>query len=140
MLFSFCECVTYALIPLLMISLTTTITRSWKLIFRKYSIQNIYPEVNKSQNHSEIQNDHQSAKVLLENGWNSKKMITEGEAAIPLETTLHAFRNQEKTKQRSTIIIPNNGAKPISYTLLQYIYIIVHYISSFIKNITTMNI
>ena len=31
-------------------------------------------------------------------------MITEGEAAIPLETTLHAFRNQEKTKQRSTII------------------------------------
>ena len=30
-------------------------------------------------------------------------MITEGEAAIPLETTLHAFRNQEKTKQRSTI-------------------------------------
>ena len=45
------------------------------------------------------------AKVLLENGWNSKPMITEGEAAIPLETTLHAFRNQEKTKQRSTIII-----------------------------------
>ena len=32
-------------------------------------------------------------------------MITEGEAAIPLETTLHAFRNQEKTKQRSTIVI-----------------------------------
>ena len=31
-------------------------------------------------------------------------MITEGEAAIPLETTLHAFRNQEKTKQRSTIV------------------------------------
>ena len=30
-------------------------------------------------------------------------MITEGEAVIPLETTLHAFRNQEKTKQRSTI-------------------------------------
>ena len=30
-------------------------------------------------------------------------MITEGEAAIPLETTLHAFCNQEKTKQRSTI-------------------------------------
>ena len=42
-------------------------------------------------------------KVLLGNGWNSKQMITEGEAAIPLETTLHAFRNQEKTKQRSTI-------------------------------------
>ena len=32
-------------------------------------------------------------------------MITEGEAAIPLETTLHAFRNQEKTKQRSNIAI-----------------------------------
>ena len=30
-------------------------------------------------------------------------MITEGEAAIPLETTLNAFRNQEKTKQKSTI-------------------------------------
>ena len=41
-------------------------------------------------------------KVLLENGWNSKRMITEGDAAIPLETTRHAFRNQEKTKQRST--------------------------------------
>ena len=25
-------------------------------------------------------------------------MITEGEAAIPQETTQHAFRNQEKTK------------------------------------------
>ena len=25
-------------------------------------------------------------------------------AAIPLETTLHAFRNQEKTKQRSTVV------------------------------------
>ena len=37
-------------------------------------------------------------KVLLENGWNSKKMITEGEAAIPLETTLRAFGNQEKSK------------------------------------------
>ena len=44
-------------------------------------------------------------KVLLIKGWNSKQMITEGEAAIPLETTLHAFRNQEKTKQRSTIIL-----------------------------------
>ena len=41
-------------------------------------------------------------KVLLENGWNSKQLITEGEAAIPLETTLHPFHNQEKTKQRST--------------------------------------
>ena len=44
-----------------------------------------------------------STKVLLENGWNSKQMITEDEAAIPLETTLRAFRNQEKTIQRSTI-------------------------------------
>ena len=44
-------------------------------------------------------------KVLLENGWNSKQLITEGVAAIPLETTLHAFRNQEKTKQRSTIVL-----------------------------------
>ena len=45
-----------------------------------------------------------TTKVLLENDWNSKQMITEGEAAIPQETTLHAFRNQEKTKQRSTIV------------------------------------
>ena len=45
----------------------------------------------------------QIVKVLLENVWNSKQMIAEGEAAIPLETTLHASRNQEKTKQRSTI-------------------------------------
>ena len=44
-------------------------------------------------------------KVLLENGCNSKQMITEGEAANLLETTLQAFRNQEKTKERSTIII-----------------------------------
>ena len=38
-------------------------------------------------------------KVHLENGWNSKRMITEGEAAIPLETTRRAFgnkRNQNK--------------------------------------------
>ena len=49
-----------------------------------------------------------SIKVLLENGWNSKQMITEGEAAIPLETTLHAFRNQEKTKQWSTIVLKQN--------------------------------
>ena len=33
-------------------------------------------------------------KVHLEKGWNSKRMITEGEAAIPLETTRCAFRNQ----------------------------------------------
>ena len=30
-------------------------------------------------------------------------MITEGEAAIPLETTRRAFGNQEKLKQRSTL-------------------------------------
>ena len=30
-------------------------------------------------------------------------MITEGEAAIPLETTRHAFRNQSQSKQRSTL-------------------------------------
>ena len=35
-------------------------------------------------------------------------MITEGGAAIPQETTLHAFRNLEKTKQRSTITIVTN--------------------------------
>ena len=28
-----------------------------------------------------------TAKVHLEKGWNSKRMTTEGEAAIPLETT-----------------------------------------------------
>ena len=48
------------------------------------------------------------AKVLLKNGWNSKQMITEGEAAVPLETTLRAFRNQEKAKQRSIITIVTN--------------------------------
>jgi len=42
-------------------------------------------------------------KVHLEKGWNSKRMIMEGEAAIPLETTRCAFRNQEKSKQRSAI-------------------------------------
>ena len=45
-----------------------------------------------------------SIKVHLEKGWNSKQIITEGEAANPLETTLHAFRNQEKTNQRSTLV------------------------------------
>ena len=55
-----------------------------------------------------------SIKVLLKNGWNSNQMITEGEAAIPLKMTLHAFRNQEKTKQRSTIVnysLQNNAKK-----------------------------
>ena len=45
-----------------------------------------------------------SIKVRLENGWNSKQMISEGEAAIPLETTRRAFGNQEKSKQRSAIV------------------------------------
>ena len=45
-----------------------------------------------------------NCKVHLEKGWNSKRMITEGEAAIPLETTRCAFRNQEKSKQRSAIV------------------------------------
>ena len=31
-------------------------------------------------------------------------MITEGDAAIPLETTRRAFGNQEKSKQRSAIV------------------------------------
>ena len=44
------------------------------------------------------------AKVLLENGWNSKQMITEGDAAILLETTWRAFRKQEKSKQRSATV------------------------------------
>ena len=43
-------------------------------------------------------------KVCLENGWNSKRMITEGDATIPLETTRRAFGNQEKKIQRSTIV------------------------------------
>ena len=47
-------------------------------------------------------------KVLLENCWNSKRMITEGEAAIPLETTRRALGNQEESKQRSAIICLKN--------------------------------
>ena len=31
-------------------------------------------------------------------------MITEGEAAIPLETTRRAFRNQSQSKQRSALV------------------------------------
>ena len=42
--------------------------------------------------------------MYLEKGWNSKRMITEGEAVIPLETTRCGFSNQEKSKQRSVII------------------------------------
>ena len=45
------------------------------------------------------------SKVHLENVWTSKQMITEGDAAISLETTRRAFRNQQQSKQRSTIII-----------------------------------
>ena len=43
-------------------------------------------------------------KVCLEKGWNSKQMITEGEAAILMETTRRAFRDQENSKQRSVIV------------------------------------
>ena len=39
--------------------------------------------------------------VYLENAWTSNQMITEGEAAILLETTRRAFRNQSQSKQRS---------------------------------------
>ena len=46
-----------------------------------------------------------NCKVHLEKGWNSKRMITEGDAAISLETTRCAFRNQEKSKQRSAIVV-----------------------------------
>ena len=42
--------------------------------------------------------------VYVENAWTSKQMITEGEAAILLETTRRAFRNQSQSKQRSTLI------------------------------------
>ena len=45
----------------------------------------------------------QSTIVYLENAWNSNQMITEGKAAIPLETTRRAFGNKEKSKQRSAI-------------------------------------
>ena len=38
--------------------------------------------------------------VYLENAWSSKQMITEGEAAIPLETTRRAFRNQSQLKTK----------------------------------------
>ena len=43
--------------------------------------------------------------VYLENAWTSNQMITEGEAAILLETTRRAFRNQSQSKQRSTLDI-----------------------------------
>jgi len=36
-------------------------------------------------------------------------MITEGDAAIPLETIRRAFRNQEKSKQRSAIDKPKSN-------------------------------
>ena len=42
--------------------------------------------------------------VYLENAWNTKQMITEGEAAILLETTRRAFGNQSQSKQRSTLV------------------------------------
>ena len=45
--------------------------------------------------------------VYLENAWNSKQMITEGEAAILLEMTRRAFGNQSQSKQRSTLVCIN---------------------------------
>ena len=54
-------------------------------------------------------------KVCLEKGWNSKQMITEGEAAILLETTRRAFRNQEKSKQRSAITLQTNSQLSDNY-------------------------
>ena len=42
--------------------------------------------------------------VYLENAWSSKQMITEGEAAILLETTRRAFGNQSQSKQRSALV------------------------------------
>ena len=38
-------------------------------------------------------------------------MITEGEAAILLETTRRTFRNQSQSKQRSTLVIYECGYK-----------------------------
>ena len=58
------------------------------------------------------------AKVHLENGWNSIQTITEGEAAIPLETTRRAFGNQEKTKQDHIIV----EILDVSYGYLSYIF------------------
>ena len=43
--------------------------------------------------------------VYLENAWTSNQMITEGEAAILLETTRRAFRNQSQSKQRSALTL-----------------------------------
>ena len=42
--------------------------------------------------------------VYLENAWTSKQMITEGEAAIPLDTTRCPFGNQSQSKQRSALV------------------------------------
>ena len=41
--------------------------------------------------------------IYLENAWTSNQMITEGEAAILLEMTRRAFRNQSQSKERSTL-------------------------------------
>ena len=38
------------------------------------------------------------AKVRLENGWNSKQMITEGETAIPLETRVSQVAKSLKSR------------------------------------------
>ena len=64
-------------------------------------------------------------KVLLENGLNSKRMITEGGSAIPLKTTRRAFGNQEKSKQISTIELPaeisvNSRDKSKNFFLIKF--------------------
>ena len=58
-----------------------------------------------------VRSSNNVTKVLLENGWNSKQMITEGDTAILLETTRCAFGNQEKSKLRSTIAVHNQCSK-----------------------------
>ena len=55
--------------------------------------------------------------VHLEDVWNSNQMITEGDAAITLETTRRAFRNQEQSKQRLGIVIMLFQA--LSYNMIQ---------------------
>ena len=50
-------------------------------------------------------------------------MITEGEAAILLETTLRAFGNQSQSKQRSTLAYKvSYHYTGIDFILTNYIY------------------
>ena len=60
--------------------------------------------------------------VYLENAWKSKQMITEGEAAIPLETTRRAFGNQEKSKQRSAIVWTKYFIQCFWYSILMALF------------------